>query len=297
MSASTIVMTGATSGFGLVASGRLAAEPHRLIVGTRSPGMADAEAVDLADLASVRRFAASVRARLHGGPIDALVLNAGLVLPDDTHRTVDGFETTFAVNHLAHALLLRELGSSLAEGGTVVMTTSGTHDPSTGASLRTPRHADAALLAHPDRDPGRDPKPAKAAEHAYTASKLCVVLTARRFARDFAGTVIAYDPGQVFGTQLAVSLPARMRLAWSVMGHPAVSWLPRRFSPTLNTIDDAGNALADLALAVERPPPGEHYAALRRGRLEWIPPSELAQDPAVEEALWQETGLLLGERP
>ncbi|MPZ54880.1 MAG: hypothetical protein GEU79_19505 [Acidimicrobiia bacterium] len=107
-------------------------------------------------------------------PVDALVLNAGMVLPDVTGRTVDGFETTFAVNHLAHYLLLRLLLTALADQAIVVLTTSGTHDPANNAVLAPPRHADAELLAHPDRDT-RVPK---AGEHAYTASRLCTVLTA-----------------------------------------------------------------------------------------------------------------------
>ncbi|MGW7073837.1 hypothetical protein [Streptomyces sp. NPDC054866] len=50
----------------------------------------------------MRALAASVRERLGGTRVDALVLNAGVVRPDVTGRTMDGFETTFAVNHLAH---------------------------------------------------------------------------------------------------------------------------------------------------------------------------------------------------
>jgi NAD(P)-dependent dehydrogenase (short-subunit alcohol dehydrogenase family) len=57
--------------------------------------------LDLTKLASVRAFATSVRERLGHTRIDALVLNAGVIRPDVTGRTVDGFETTFAVNHLA----------------------------------------------------------------------------------------------------------------------------------------------------------------------------------------------------
>ncbi|MFD0475848.1 hypothetical protein ACFQ0B_52260 [Nonomuraea thailandensis] len=49
----------------------------------------------------MRAFAESVRERLGGAPVDALLLNAGMILPSVTGRTTDGFETTFAVNHLA----------------------------------------------------------------------------------------------------------------------------------------------------------------------------------------------------
>ena len=94
----------------------------------------------------------SIRERLGDTAVDALVLNAGVVFPDVTGRTVDGFETTFAVNHLAHYLLLRLLLPVLANRAIVVLTTSGAHDPANHAGLAPPRHADAELLAHPDRD-------------------------------------------------------------------------------------------------------------------------------------------------
>ena len=140
-----------------------------------------------------------------------------------TGRTVDGFETAFAVNHLAHYLLLRLLLPSLAHGAIVVLTTSGTHDPDTKAGLAPPRHADADLLAHPERDPDRDTKPNKAGQHAYTASKLCAVLTARSLSehpdvRARGIRAVAYCPGQVFGTGLAKSLALPLRTAWAVLG-------------------------------------------------------------------------------
>jgi NAD(P)-dependent dehydrogenase (short-subunit alcohol dehydrogenase family) len=97
--------------------------------------------------------------RLGGAPIDALVLNAGLSPHSDSNRTADGFETTFAVNHLAHYLLLRLLMPHLAPRTIVVLTTSSTHDPAAKTILPAPRHADAQMLAHPDRDPQHDAKP------------------------------------------------------------------------------------------------------------------------------------------
>jgi NAD(P)-dependent dehydrogenase (short-subunit alcohol dehydrogenase family) len=70
--------------------------------------------------------------------IDALVLNAGLIRADVDAGTVDGYEPTFAVNHLAHYLLLRLLLDRLADGARVVQTTSGTHDPAERSGFPAP---------------------------------------------------------------------------------------------------------------------------------------------------------------
>lgn len=142
------VMTGGTSGFGAIAADRIAAAGP-LMVGTRagSTPVRGAEAIqlDLASLDSVRQFCRVVREHLSpGSAVSRLVLNAGIVLPTDAERTVDGFETTFAVNHAAQFLLLCELLPVLTDDAVVVLTSSGTHDPATGArcathGTRTPR--------------------------------------------------------------------------------------------------------------------------------------------------------------
>ncbi|MBE1874230.1 SDR family NAD(P)-dependent oxidoreductase [Myceligenerans sp. TRM 65318] len=296
-------MTGGTSGFGAIALGHLAAAGQaRLLIGARRPpAVGDHLPLDLTRLDDVRAFAAAALRRLDGAPVDILVLNAGIVRADDTGRTPDGFETTFAVNHLAHYLLLRLLLPALADGGRVVLTTSGTHDPGVGAGLATPRHADVGLLARPDHDPGRDPHPRRAGEHAYTASKLCAILTARALAARPEGerlTVLSYDPGQVFGTGLAHGLSPVRRVAWRVMGAGAMRAVTTRLSSTINRADDAGRALAGLALG-ERdggtdPPAGRDYAALRRGRLIWPDPSELARDDTLARDVWDASERLLG---
>jgi NAD(P)-dependent dehydrogenase (short-subunit alcohol dehydrogenase family) len=297
----TIVMTGGTSGFGAIAAERLARSGDaRLILGARRARPASAgESIplDLTRLDSVRAFATSVAERLGDTPVDALVLNAGVVRPDDAGRTTDGFETTFAVNHLAHYLLLRLLMPALADGAVVVLTTSGTHDPANRAGLAPPRHADAELLAHPDRDPDRDTRPRKAGEHAYTASKLCAVLTARSLAQHRRVTAVAYCPGQVFGTGLAKDLSFPLRMAWSLLGTSALGWPLRRLNRTFNSRSAAGGALADLALGRAEPPmppEGRGYAALRRGELTWPDPSELARRDDLAQELWDDSARLVG---
>src|SRR5216683_4520734 len=213
----TVVMTGGSAGLGEVAAQQISRSPNtRLIIGaraSRAPTEITVLPLDLARLASVRAFADALLERLAGAGIDALVLNAGAQFPNVDERTEDGFETTFAVNHLAHYLLLRLLLPKLAEHARVVITTSDTHDPKINL-IAPPLHADAQRLAHPGNESeGRF----RAGFRAYSASKLCNLLTARVLAalpeaksRQFC--VIAYNPGFTPGTSLqrAWPLPVRM---------------------------------------------------------------------------------------
>jgi NAD(P)-dependent dehydrogenase (short-subunit alcohol dehydrogenase family) len=105
------VVTGGNSGIGYATSLALAEHGARVVLACRDPERAGQAAralrdrvpaasietatVDLADLRSVREFAA----RLEHPSIDLLVNNAGLALAP-LSRTADGFETHFGVNHL-----------------------------------------------------------------------------------------------------------------------------------------------------------------------------------------------------
>ncbi|MGW1884874.1 oxidoreductase [Streptomyces sp. NPDC001970] len=136
----TAVVTGANSGIGLVTARELARRGARVLLACRSEARGkDAEALvkeqvpdadaefrplDLADLASVRRFAESYEQ----DTLDLLVNNAGVMaLPYGT--TADGFETQFGVNHLGHfALTARLLPKLLSTpGARVVSVSSGMH--------------------------------------------------------------------------------------------------------------------------------------------------------------------------
>src|SRR5690606_36254196 len=105
--------------------------------------------VDLSSLDSVRAFAASVIASLDGALADILVLNAGIHLTSTDRVSQDGFELTFAVNHLSHYLLARLLLPHIADGGRLVITTSDTHDPE--VSGMGPKSLVIAELAHPTK--------------------------------------------------------------------------------------------------------------------------------------------------
>ncbi|MEV6304408.1 oxidoreductase [Actinoplanes sp. NPDC051861] len=126
----TVVVTGATSGLGAEVTRALAAAGHRVIMACRDPvrartvaesigGDLEVRALDLADLASVRSFAAGL-----DGEVDVLVNNAGVMgVPRAT--TADGFEQHIGVNHLAAFALTGLLLDRVRDR--VVTVTSGLH--------------------------------------------------------------------------------------------------------------------------------------------------------------------------
>ena len=284
-----IVMTGATSGIGRVAAEALLHGGATVIVGARDGGVPDGATprpLDLASLASARTFAAALPER-----IDGLALNAGMQSLGVSSRSIDGFELTFAVNHLASYLLARLVLPKLADGARLVLTSSGTHDPREKTGIPAPHHADPLRLAHPDRDPDLDAIATVAGLRAYSSSKLCNLMTARMLARDpeavRRGIVVhAYDPGFVPATGLARGSPWPVR----VIVMPLLARFPLLRGK--NRLDDAGNALAGLlAGAIDAP---AVYMALRRGRPTWPDPSPLALDDQACARLWTESASMSG---
>jgi NAD(P)-dependent dehydrogenase (short-subunit alcohol dehydrogenase family) len=285
----TLVMTGATSGIGLHALDRLTRQGGvRAIIGARSGHSAASGDVtrlplDLASLASVRAFADGALATLDGTPIDMLVLNAGTQYFDNAHVSEDGYELTFAVNHLAHYLLAQSLLPALARDARIVITTSDTHDPR--IFRNAPDHLDVQELAHPARTGGA------AGIRAYAASKLCNILTAQSLARldtviERYITVIAFNPGLTGGTGLARTQPAVVRGLMSA-ARPVFLLLARfRDEFHMGTPERAGEALASIAGGTVTPPPGHIYASLVKGQLTYPAPSALAQDPDARDRLW-----------
>jgi NAD(P)-dependent dehydrogenase (short-subunit alcohol dehydrogenase family) len=285
----TVVMTGGTAGFGAIAAKRISDTPNtKLILGARDTKNSpiDALPLDLARLSNVRSFVQALTKKLDGTKIDVLILNAGAQFGNTKHRTEDGFESTFAINHLAHYLLLRLLTPNLAKNATVVITTSDVHDPK--MNPLGPKVLDPETLAHPG-EKGRGFIPGF---RAYSSSKLCDLLTARAFeasteAQMNGMRVIAYNPGLTPDTSLYRAWPwwAKLMMASASLVRPLAG---------INTIEQAGNAIADLGLGMIVPPPGRIYASLVKGRLTWPDPAELAQSDTAMKELWVDSAYMVG---
>jgi len=62
----------------------------------------------------------------------------------------------------------------------------------------------------------------------------------------------------------------------------------------VSTIEQTGNAIADLGLGTIVPPHGRIYASLVKGKLTWPDPSELAQSDTAMRELWVESAQMVG---
>jgi NAD(P)-dependent dehydrogenase (short-subunit alcohol dehydrogenase family) len=186
-----VVLTGASDGIGAAAAEQLTSHGHQVtLVGRSATELAHvAERVgahswfsaDFEKLDDVRALARDIRGACPR--IDVLANNAGGVF-SGPHRTQDGFERTFQVNHLAAFLLTHELLDVLLRSHAAVVNTS-----SVGARLYG--HIDLADLNNWKRY-----RPNK----AYGDSKLANILFTKglhqRHHHDGL-TSVAFHPGNV----------------------------------------------------------------------------------------------------
>jgi NAD(P)-dependent dehydrogenase (short-subunit alcohol dehydrogenase family) len=192
------LVTGATEGIGkaatsvfaergatLVVTGKNREKTERLVrewIARSGNERIEGVVADLSKLADVRAVAAAFRAK--HDRLDVLVNNAGAVFA--AYRTsADGFEMTFALNHLAYFLLAHELLDVLEKtpGARVINTSSAAHQ---SGKLEVETVA---------RRPSK-----RAGFSAYADSKLANILFTRELARRVAGkdlTINCFHPGFV----------------------------------------------------------------------------------------------------
>ncbi|KAL4934670.1 uncharacterized protein BDV17DRAFT_249904 [Aspergillus undulatus] len=306
----SILITGGTAGIGYYCALSLARQypNHTITIASRSDAQDAAGCInrhlnqtnvrfmrlDLSSLSQIRAFVETwAEDKSEKPPITHFLLNAGLQFPHELNYTENGFESTFGINHIGHALLFHLLTPHLARNARIVLTSSGTHDPAQKSGMPDAVYTSAEELAHPTDlskgNPGRQ---------RYSTSKLANVLwmyaLERRLAElrrkrpgegDCNWTVVAFDPGLVPGTGLAREYTPVMRFLWLRVLPRVLPLLRVLVSPNIHTAEESGGALAWLAADEKVQGVSGAYFEGRKG----IKSSEDSYDRAKQEDLWEWT--------
>ncbi len=317
----TVIITGGSTGLGFHTARHLAAHypGWHIIIANRSVSAGqeavqsirqqtptasiEALALDLGSLAHVRAFAAALIDRKLP-PIHVLICNAGLQMVTDS-RTVDGFETTFGVNHLGHYLLTQLLLPHLVAPARIINVSSGTHFSSAdgGAAekggMPDPAYTTAQAAAFPPPVNGGDMQ--FIGRQRYSTSKLANLWhtyeLVRRLAKDThlprPITVNAFDPGLMPGTGLARDYSPVMSWMWeSVLPRiPALARLVFRAEPTPMPVSGANLA----RLAVD--PAWEGVTGQYVQGAQAVPSSPASHDERVAYELWESSKALVKLTP
>ena len=272
----TFFVTGASSGIGRALVEALAARGGRVVLATRSeertrpvltgiqsryPAVrAQWVSLDVSDLGSVRRAAQAFLAS--GQPIDVLVNNAGIA--GTRALTKDGFDLTYATNHIGPFLLTSLLLPRVREApqGRVVNVASGAH--------MMVKRIDWSVLE-------RRAAPKRSGFADYTVTKLMNVLHAKELARRLAGTRVttyALHPGAVASN------------IWRALPRP-LQWFGKLFM--LSNEEGAETPLYCATAPELATTTGRYYDRRRE-----VSPSPLAEDEALAKELWARTEAAVG---
>lgn len=281
MRGQTVLVTGASSGIGVEATLALARLGAHVVMVGRDPARTARAAADVAararstevshllcdfsSQADVRRLAHDVLAR--HARLDVLVNNAGGV--NKARRlTVDGIETTFAVNHLGYFLLTSLLRDRLVRSA-----------PARVVTVASVAHRQ-GTLDFDDLSYARG----YSIMRAYARSKLANVLFAAELARRLQGTGVTSNcvhPGSV-DTRIWNGAPLWAKPIIRIALRPFFLTAARGAAHVVDLV-----TRADLAGAT-----GKYF---EEGRL--VDPAPLARDAALAAHLWDVSASMVGLRP
>lgn len=276
------IVTGANSGIGYETARALAVKGATVVMACRNLEKANLAAneirlgnkqakldiiqLDLADLASVRKFAATFKA--HYTSLDLLINNAGIMIPPFT-QTRDGFEVQFGANHLGHFALTGLLLDVLlaTPNARIVNVSSGAHRMGTGT----------IDFDNLNAEKGYNPR------NAYAQSKLANLLFTlelnQRFAEIGADVMVtAAHPG------------------WTVTGlqrgllHAVSEWVGQQ--PAMGALPTLQAALDPEAQRNDYFGPGGFMEM--RGYPKKVEPSAAAKDTQLAKRLWDVSEKMTG---
>jgi NAD(P)-dependent dehydrogenase (short-subunit alcohol dehydrogenase family) len=274
------VVSGANSGVGFEAAKGLAGLGAHVVLVCRNDargqetrvrirdevGTADLRVAhaDFARLAQVRQLGTVLSGDYP--EIHLLVNNAGTFFMR-RKLTADGFERTFAVNHLSHFLLTQlVLHSLLAAAGRVINVSSEAH-----------RRASLYRAALEEIIRGGGPY---SSWRAYSDSKLANILFTQELAR-------RYQPDQLCSVAMHPGVLATR--IWNRNLNPA-SLLMRAFKPFMGKAAIGGDAIVYLAGEPREAVHGLYYEKRKLSQ-----PAKAAHDKELAAELWRVSSELVGE--
>jgi NAD(P)-dependent dehydrogenase (short-subunit alcohol dehydrogenase family) len=196
----------------------------------------------------------------------------------------EGYEETFMINHLGHALLFYLFTAYLTPNARIIVTASGTHDPimTQKAGLPDAVFTTAEELAYPNPETAH-PKEIQ----RYNSNKLANILWRYALARHLADakssiTANAFTPGLMPGTGLARGHSPFAKFLWFCI-LPWIIPLVQMVMPFVRAVEGSGTDLAWVALSLETAGITRQYFD---GRKE-IMSSAASYDVGKQEDLWE----------
>jgi len=277
MNGKTVIVTGATAGIGEACALEIARRGAKVIGISRSPekcARVEAEIrkqagqqdihfypADLSSMSEVRRIAGFLRQQLDR--LDVLVNNAGGIFLK-REETVDGYEKTFALNHLNYFLLTHELLDLLKDSAP-----SRVVNVSSSSNYKGKIHLDNLQLKRGYRG-----------FRAYQQSKLANILFTKELARRLEGTGVtinALHPGLV-RTNIARDNGFLARLVQTA------------FVSKARTPEEGARTMVYLACSPEvEGITGKFFFDDAE-----VPPNVLANDSEIARRLWDESARMTG---
>jgi NAD(P)-dependent dehydrogenase (short-subunit alcohol dehydrogenase family) len=279
MQGKVCLITGATSGIGLESARALAAQGATVVLSGRDPGRGEAALAevrrtvpdakldlmlaDLTSLASVRKLAGDFKAKY--SRLDVLLNNAGLII-DRRKVTADGFEATFATNHLAHFLLTNLLLELLTSSGSARV-----------VNVSSEAHRVGSLAFLDDLQAERG---GYSGMTVYGHSKLANILFTRGLQRRLEGTKVTTNSLH----------PGVVRTGFGLNSEGFFKHLVKLAAPFMLSAEGGARTSVYLASSPEVEGVSGKYFAKSRVAKE----SKAAQDAAAAEKLWQKSAELTG---
>jgi len=293
------IVTGPTSGIGLAVTLQLAKHGTLVLVGrdaqrlnklrnriTKKGGGAFTVVCDLSDLVSVSRASEEIISLKV--PIRGLLNNAG-VMQTPPAKNAQGYDLTFATNHLGPLALTEIVSKTMPDGAHVLFVASGTEDPDRPSAKRTGfcggRYISAAESAQGHWKPGGAKNPGY---DAYATSKQAILASALALGRENRRLRFnAIEPGINISTSLSRNAPPFARF----MAKYVAPWLVPFFLPfvdSLNTPKRAARVITRLLLdpSVQS---GTYYDQRGNPKV----PSVIAREPEFQDRVLHETRELL----